>query len=626
MGEQVHIVLIETASNQAFVFQTNRLREIVGASDLIHRVGTRWAIEAAVKRGAKGPKDGLDAGTSVDLDTKGRAAYVCAEAHRIAAGSPSRIEPVVCTSGKAVFLVRDRSDGEAIVWDVTHRALEQAPGLVVRGAVSDPIDLFETADAAGKAVAALFRTIEGLRLSLPPAEARFPLQPIVQPCLSSGLPAEGMLKGDALSAGSLAKQRALVSSRKHGPGALDRVQAEMPRFTLARNPDALENKMGLDWLAVVHADGNGFGQVFLSLSDYCAAFAKSSNPTARDYFNLYRELSVSLDLVGVEALRNAAAALKPIRGTFNAWHQVTEAGEQQRKEEKIVPLVVNVMGGDDLTVICDGRQAVDFAAAFLSAFEKNVGAPMVGDRTNVIANLTAKKGVGRFGAAAGVAIVKPHHPLHRAYELAEELTRSAKSIVKHDLKDPGLSALDFQVVFGDTTSTLDDLRGGWTIETRLRRRADDGKTPAPAPADGTKDRTVHTRVHSRPYVVSPEDRAAVTARDFIRRRHYERLTDAIQELNRENGEGRPLLSRKQQHELRDALFEGRAVADARLKLIAGRYGVLWPAFGGDEKTLFAIDSAGDAQTRLLDAMDLADLQDNVAPAEAGDTSTTGADR
>ena len=74
-----------------------------------------------------------------------------------------------------------------------------------------------------------------------------------------------------------------------------------------------------------------------------------------------------------------------------------------------------------------------------------------------------------------------------------------------------------------------------------------------------------------------------------------------------------------------ALFGGKAVADARLQLIAARYGeagsgggggIDWTRFGGSATTLY-FDDHSDAKgmedetplfrTRLLDAMDLIDV-------------------
>ncbi|WP_315783307.1 MULTISPECIES: hypothetical protein [unclassified Bradyrhizobium] len=46
------LVLIETGGNQDFVFATNKLRQNIGASELIHRIGTTFVL-AAVARHAE---------------------------------------------------------------------------------------------------------------------------------------------------------------------------------------------------------------------------------------------------------------------------------------------------------------------------------------------------------------------------------------------------------------------------------------------------------------------------------------------------------------------------------------------------------------------------------------------
>ncbi len=585
MADRAHIVLVETASNQAFVFQTNKLREIVGASGLIHEAGTHWAAACLSQA------EGADRDNPSD-PAEGAVGTVEGRARRLRAAplieTGAVVEPVVLTSGKAVFLVDSRARGEALVCALTLRALKEAPGLTVRGAVSDEaIDLgADTAKNTGGAMRNLFRSVEALRLALPPAEARFALLPPVEPCRTSGLPSEGTERGEPLSAPSLAKRRAVWA-------AMTRVRADLPGLPLADNPDDLVEAMRLPWLGVVHADGNGFGQVFMNLAAYCKG-KDGKDPTARDYLNLYRNLSVALDLVGVTALRSAA----PVLGTRALKGQ----------KDGAVPLLVNVMGGDDLTVICDGSRAVAFARAYLDAFEEAVRQETfdLGDgrtMTNPICRLTDVSGTPmRFGAAAGIAIVKPHHPLHRAYELAEELTRSAKALVKRRFSDPGLSALDFQIVFGDSTSDLGDLRAGWQI-------ASLGAV---------------ARAHARPYVTTAPSRVAEDKRPLAETRHFARLEQARAQLHRQDG-GRKALPRAQQHELRDALFGGKAVADARLQLIAARYGeagsgggggIDWTRFGGSATTLY-FDDHSDAKgmedetplfrTRLLDAMDLIDV-------------------
>lgn len=570
----VHIVLIETGSNQEFVFQSNKLREIVGASGLIRSVGTDVALNAAAKAGMKG-----EAGDFADMSTRERIAVLDAMPD---IGGGVSVEPIVCTSGKAVFLVADEAKGKAIVQAITLWALEHAPSLIVRGVVSAPFDLAtKSAKDAGMVVAGLFRAIEQLRLVLPPAEGRFAFQPMIEPCRTTGLPAEFADKNrQPLSASGQAKRKAAQRAIAFASRDLG--------VKLVSDPDALDQVLGLDWLAAVHADGNGFGQVFMKLQDHCKGKA-GAEATARDYFDLYRDLSASLDLVGVHALKDAL----PVLGTARGSAPEARDGNQARGDGEVVPLIVNVMGGDDLTVLCDGAHSVEFVAAYLRGFEKWVAQDEIDGRTNIIPTLK-----GRFGAAAGIAIVKPHHPVHQAFDLAEELTKSAKTLTKEKFKDTGLSSLDYQVVFGDSTSTLEGLRASWTFEKST------------------------VLAHARPYVVSPADGANAQQ---IRLRHVDHLLSAEKVIRDVDEAGSTAFPRTQQHALREAVLAGRTIADARLALVKRRYpDVEWSNFGAAGSLYF--ESDGVRMTRLIDAMELVDIgKSGTSVVDAGDGTKEAAE-
>ncbi len=52
-GNARYWVLVETGGNQAYIFGANRLRHVVGASDLIRELGTVWVRDAAQRCGAE---------------------------------------------------------------------------------------------------------------------------------------------------------------------------------------------------------------------------------------------------------------------------------------------------------------------------------------------------------------------------------------------------------------------------------------------------------------------------------------------------------------------------------------------------------------------------------------------
>src|SRR5690606_21713991 len=116
---------------------------------------------------------------------------------------------------------------------------------------------------------------------------------------------------------------------------------------------------------------------------------------------------------------------------------------ETEKGKKYLPIRPLVFGGDDLTLLCNGQIGVSLAAAYLAAFEKAFREEPV-------------KGLEDVHARAGVAIVKMHYPFARAYQLSEQLVRSAKRFIKTE-NDADCSALDWHYATGGLSGDLDEV-------------------------------------------------------------------------------------------------------------------------------------------------------------------------
>lgn len=530
--------LIETSGNQAYIFGTNKLREQIGASELTYRVGTRWLREAL----------GLNA-----TDPVAWRSLLREKNGRLAGG----VEIVVATSGKTILLCDSREQAEALISDITERALKEAPGLSVCGAIVDIASLM--GQEASKAMKALHDRFNRHRQALGAQLTRLPMLPLAAPCATSGLPASHIGKGEPLSAASVAKVNV---NQEWFTRVKTLLQAHGVATRLPYSLDELEKLFDESYLAVIQADGNGLGQIVLAFDQWLDA--------DEDYFDALRAFSLELE-----------------EATEKAFLAGIQAAAKEAARGGITPIVPLLLGGDDVTVVAGANAALPFLTAFLSAFEQETAAGPTLARV-------AQKALGapRLGISAGVAFVKSHFPFALAHQLAEALMQSAKS-VKNKCRHPAnghpypCSSFDFHVLMDASGSDLKTIRG--------RRTGSDG-----------------CRLWGGPYVTTPLEMLAALdnrAHDWVDRHHHTRLQRAIEaitpRLSAEEG-----LPRSQLHWLRETLSAGVAQAQETFTLIAKRYPQARElAFDGE--SLFdaadTVDTSDKPRTLLLDAMTLAGL-------------------
>lgn len=179
-----------------------------------------------------------------------------------------------------------------------------------------------------------------------------------------------------------------------------------------KDPDDLAELAAGDYVALLHADGNGIGQRFKARQKEGADKFSGDEIAAEAHGEaFFHSMRVAVRRSLVEALRQ----------TFT---------EQSAKW----PYELLMLGGDDLLLACRAGRALEFARNYATELAKHKladGQPLT--------------------VAIGIAIAQKSYPLHRLHELAESLASSAKRLYR-SLPDPPEEAtgkpsvIDWQVV------------------------------------------------------------------------------------------------------------------------------------------------------------------------------------
>ena len=348
---------------QGFIFQTNELKDIVGASELVEEICTQM-FEDEFKQ------DG---------------------------------ELIVSAAGNIKCLFYSETQCQKAVLLFPKMVMEAAPGITISQAVvvttQEQIDsdfqsvvdklesrLHAQRNRASKSITSGLMGIERSR--------------------RTGLPAVKVEKDDHLDLGTAKKKErsegstATLALAKKSFGN-DRLRREQ----LALDIEKLTDRN--DWIAIIHADGNGLGEFLANkggnkkeLSEFSSQLSEATIAASQKTF---KELSHDLD--------------------------------------KIIPIRPVVLGGDDMTVICRADIAIAYTKSFLSHFEDETklrGFPLT--------------------ACAGIAFIKSSYPFHYGYELAEMLCsrakRDAKSRKVHGLAP---SCLMFHKVQSSFVENFDEI-------------------------------------------------------------------------------------------------------------------------------------------------------------------------
>ena len=398
---------------QGFIFQTNKLREIVGASELVEEICTSKFAQLLGKKGYY-----------PELKKKLEEDENC----------------ILHAAGNIKYVFDKKEDCEKIVREFPKTISEFAPGITVSQAV---VKMEEGSDNFPNAVNELEKRLR-IQRNKPMRSATLGLMGIER-SHQTGLPViyeEGKEHFDAGTFAKLQYEWENDGEKKIAKRHTTRNLCNKAFLPYDSTASVSESKIAYDiekitgqndWIAIIHADGNGLGQIVQKVGKDAKEFKKFSN---------------ELDKATTEA-------------AYEAYQYLIKKELIQENEKQCIPIRPVVLGGDDFTVICRADIALDFATEFIRQFENKTQQYL----SETIKNHSVfTEGVVRdkLTACAGIAYIKSSFPFYYGYELAEALCSRAKKDAKNkdsirEGKELPMSCLMFHKVQDSFTEDWDSI-------------------------------------------------------------------------------------------------------------------------------------------------------------------------
>lgn len=430
------LTLIDTIGIQDYIFSSNRLRENIGASQLVECTIKHWAYQSI---DTVADKHNIDTNKSNAVDWTLKPATdeldLSYQAQVIYSGG-----------GNTAILFDSEERAKRFAGVHSLRLLQDAPGLTL-ALVHHSFD--QTASLA-ETVREALRKMNDAKRNRPLGVPLLGLS-VSAECQSTGLPAVGLdpipLEDEANRLVS-AEVAAKVSAKNDANTRLRKLMPEdiNNKYLIPEQFDDLARLKGeSSYIAVVHADGNGIGRRVIALAK---AFAAPEQNGA--YVKAMRTFSDSIEDASRAALSDCMTFLDShVLFDKNNWWiddkvPLALGSSSDQPCKPFLPFRPLVFGGDDVTFVCNGQIGLAMGLYYLKRFEQQ---PLEDGQASK-----------QPRACAGISVVKQHYPFARAYGLSEELCDSAKCLVQSVQSVDGASALDWHFSTTGLSGDLDLIR------------------------------------------------------------------------------------------------------------------------------------------------------------------------
>lgn len=213
-------------------------------------------------------------------------------------------------------------------------------------------------------------------------------------------------------------------------------------FKYVYSGEQIGDKEGKQDIALIHIDGNGLGIVLLALK--AALEAQSDDEYRKGFRDFSDALSVATELAAQEATQ---------------WVYDVARYDVKEDTRKFLPIRPIVLGGDDVTLLCQSALAVEYSERFCKAFEHYSREAL----SSLFNGCLKESGLSDYlTASGGILFNKGKHPFMHSHHIVEALCDQAKVLTKsinsEDTKKVGPAALAFYRLSNASNRALSDLQ------------------------------------------------------------------------------------------------------------------------------------------------------------------------
>ncbi|MGG5461207.1 hypothetical protein [Clostridium sp. B9] len=392
------LVLWELGKKQTYIFNSNKLKDAIGASLIIKDFSEDYYNEYLKKE---------------NFITKG--------------------------GGKTIYYFETKEEANTFIKNLSFNILKNYPGLEL---LITSVDMDFKIDDLRLKINEIYKKLDKKKNTKKNALYQMGFG-IERKCSETGLISSVKDERDGNFISNEIKVKRNYCNRKQG----DNFEELIPSgYKLEVSLDDLVEDNGKQYTGVVHIDGNGMGKKIKAFLD---GIPESNSETQEEFNKRYKrslcDLSEEINKKYREAFFKMCKVVdKAINENNNLSKEIIMNKNDSDEEKRSFPLRPIILAGDDITYVCNASIAIESARVMLEYLEKEkVSIPGYED-----INLSA---------CAGIAITKKGYSFKRAYELAEELCSSAKTfLLEKNYEDK--SAIDFQFLQGDCGEGLDNIR------------------------------------------------------------------------------------------------------------------------------------------------------------------------